>query len=121
MKQIKLSTVSTQYETDNKTYVKCILKVKLREIHYRDYRDSVILPKFYGIAKLHKGDNFDYDKGCRIALAKAERIAYKKVGLIIDGMLKALKETVVMMEDFVGKSIMMVEHNSEYIKKLADN
>ena len=114
--KIKLSTVSTKYETDNKSYVRCILKVKLN-----GGEEEAKLTPFYGLATLHKDDKFDYNIGCRIALAKAERKAYKEIGKIINKELIKLQELEIAMCDFIDKANKMTEHNTEYIKKLTKN
>lgn len=114
--KIKLSTVSTKYETDNKSYVRCILKIKLN-----GGEEEAKLTPFYGLATLHKDDKFDYSIGCRIALAKAERKAYKEIGKIINKELIKLQELETAIFDFVHKADKMVKHNTEYIKKLTKN
>lgn len=113
MEQIKLSTIDTKYESDNKTYVKCIIKVETKNICYPTYR-------FIGIAKLHNGDKFDFNVGSKIALAKAERKAYKTVGKIIKRDSKYYISLSNSMSEFVAKAANMVKHNDEYIKKLVD-
>lgn len=115
---IKLSTVKTEYITDNKTFVKCILRTKLT--NSKDEKTSKRLPPFTGIAKLHKEDKFDYQTGCRIALAKAERIAYKKVGKILAEEYKNIANFVIDLDNFISKAKNMVKHNTEYIKKLSN-
>lgn len=114
--KIKLSTVSTKYETDNKSYVKCILKTKLN-----GGKEGIQLPPFYGLARLHIDDKFDYETGCRIALAKAERIAYKRVGKSIAEEYKSLSNLISDLDNFIYKAESMVKHNTEYIEKLTKN
>lgn len=113
---IKLSTVETRYQTDNKTYVKCILKTIID-----DNINKKVLPPFVGIAKLHDGDKFDYNIGSKIALAKAERKAYKLVGKVIKEETEKLNNLLIDFEAFINKADNMVEHNSEYIKNIANN
>ena len=115
--KIKLSTVSTKYETDNKSYVRCVLKTKLTGLTGNG--EGKELSPFYGLATLHKDDKFDYSKGCRIALAKAERKAYKQIGKIIKEEVKHIQELGTTMCDFIDKANKMVEHNSNYISELA--
>ncbi len=121
---IKLSTVKTEYITDNQTFVKCILKTKLTDNKSKDKnKDKPIglpLPPFVGIAHLHKEDEFNYEVGCRIALAKAERIAYKRVGKGIAEEYKSLTNLIKDLDDFIYKAESMVKHNTEYIKKLSN-
>lgn len=119
---IKLSTVKTVYTTDNQTFVKCILKTKLTDNKNKDKNNKIglPLPLFVGIAHLHKKDEFNYEVGCRIALAKAERIAYKKVGKGIAEEYKSLTNLTKDLDDFIYKAESMVKHNTEYIKKLSN-
>lgn len=120
---IKLSTVKTEYITDNKTFVKCILRTKLTDNKGKD-KDKATglpLPPFVGVAKLHKEDTFDYQTGCRIALAKAERIAYKRVGKGIAEEYKSLSDFISDLENFIFKAESMVKHNTEYIKNITKN
>jgi hypothetical protein len=114
--KIKLSTVSTKYETDNKSYVKCILRTKLN-----GGKEGKQLPPFYGLATLHKDDKFDYNTGCRIALAKAERNAYKKIGKILAEEYESLANFINDLSNFIFKAKVMVKHNTEYIEKLTKN
>lgn len=117
---IKLSTVKTEYITDNKTFVKCILKTKLTDNKGKDKATKFPLPPFVGIAKLHEKDTFNYEIGCRIALAKAERIAYKRVGKGIAEEYKSLANFISDLDNFIYKAESMVKHNTEYIKKLSN-
>ena len=118
---IKLSTVKTEYITDNKTFVKCILKTELTDNKEKDKVTPMPLPPFIGIAKLHKEDKFDYQIGCRIALAKAERIAYKRISKILAKEYKNLSDLINDLDNFIFKAESMVKHNTEYIKNIAKN
>ena len=120
---IKLSTVKTEYITDNKTFVKCILKTKLTDKYKDKSKDKpigLLLPPFVGVAKLHEKDEFNYEIGCRIALAKAERIAYKRVGKSMAEEYKNLTNFISDFDNFIYKAESMVKHNTEYIKKLSN-
>ena len=65
-------------------------------------------------------DTFNYEIGCRIALAKAERIAYKRVGKGIAEEYKSLANFISDLDNFIYKAESMVKHNTEYIKKLSN-
>lgn len=116
MNPIKLSTLDTTYTTDNKTYVKCILKCRLTSPE-KDKKDSNILV-FIGVAKLHEEDKFDSVLGCKIALAKAERKAYKTCSKVIEEELNHINEVCKHLEDFCYKANCMIVHNTNYIKDL---
>lgn len=115
--QIKLSIVDTKYESNGKTYVKCILTCNLV-----DYGTNVKqrLPKFVGEAVLKDNDKFDYQIGSKIALAKAERNAYKSISKILEKEFTTLFKYLTALDKFIDKSDKIVNHNTEYIKKLAN-
>lgn len=115
--KIKLSIIDTKYESNGKTYVRCILTCNLV---YCETNAKQLLPKFVGEAVLKDNDKFDYQIGSKIALAKAERRAYKIISKIIKEEHKNLLDLVTDLDDFVYKSESIIKHNTEYIKKLAN-
>lgn len=117
MNRIKLSIIDTKYESNGKTYVKCILTCNLV-----DYGTNVKqkLPKFVGEAVLKDNDKFDYQIGSKIALAKAERNAYKSISKILEKESITLFKYLTALNKFIDKSDKIVNHNTEYIKKLAN-
>lgn len=115
--KIKLSIVDTKYESNGKTYVKCILTCNL--IHCEINVKQKLL-KFVGEAVLKDDDKFDYQIGSKIALAKAERKAYKVIGKILKEECKNLFNLVTDLDNFIHKSKDIVKHNTEYIKKLSN-
>lgn len=119
--KIKLSIVDTKYESNGKTYVKCILTCYLvhHEINSKQPL-SKFVSKFVGEAVLKDDDKFDYQIGSKIALAKAERNAYKAIGKILKEEHKNLFNLLKSLDDFVYKSESIVKHNTEYIKKLSN-
>ena len=110
MNPIKLSIKRTEYITDNKTYTKCILSCRLK--------GQDLLP-ITAIARIKENDKFDFELGCKIALAKAERKAYKYVRDVIKSEFKRLSILIDNMTDFAIKSNKIIKHNTEYIKKIA--
>lgn len=115
--KIKLSIVDTKYESNGKTYVKCILTCNL--IHCETNAKQK-LPKFVGEAILKDDDKFDYQIGSKIALAKAERKAYKVIGKILKQGHENLFNLLTDLDNFIYKSESIVKHNTEYIKKLSN-
>lgn len=116
MKPIKLSIVDTTYTSDNKTYIKCTLKFKLTSpVEYKD--DSKIFT-IHGIARLNKGDVFDPVLGSKIALAKAERKAYRMCANVAKEELRYMHNIYKAFDDFCFKAKAIVEHNTNYIKEL---
>lgn len=115
--KIKLSIVDTKYESNGKTYVKCILTCNL--IHCEINAKQKLL-KFVGEAILKDDDKFDYQTGSKIALAKAERKAYKVIGKILKQEHENLFNLLTDLDNFIYKSESIVKHNTEYIKKLSN-
>ena len=113
-KRIKLSTVSTTYMVNDDKSISCILSTQV--IHKGISKFGFVT---YGVAHLHKGDKFDFEKGKRIALAKAERIAYKNA---YAKCYKLYEENKTLKDDlyaFLKKAKNQIEHNDEYIKNLS--
>lgn len=119
--KIKLSIVDTKYESNGKTYVKCILTCYLihNQINIKQPL-SKFVSKFVGEAVLKDDDKFDYQIGSKIALAKAERKAYKVISKILKEEYEDLFNLVKDLDNFIYKSESIVKHNTEYIKKLSN-
>ena len=72
--------------------------------------------KCVGVAKLHPGDTWDEKTGMRVAKAKAETQAYLKVSRAISkAMDKIMIEVNPVVDDFIKKSIDVIEHNEKFI------
>ena len=82
-------------------------------------KGKTLLP-ITAIARIKENDKFDFELGCKIALAKAERKAYKCVRNIIKDELKKLSILIDNMTDFAIKSDKIIKHNTEYIKKITE-
>lgn len=117
MNRMKISIINTNYESDGKSFVKCTITCKVVNPIARKSKES---PKFkcIGIATLHKNDKFDYNIGSKIALAKAERIAYRCIYKHTNKELDYLYKLVKIYDDFCFKAKAIVEHNTNYIKEL---
>ena len=68
-----------------------------------------------GVAKLAPNDKFDFEKGKKIALAKAENNAYKKMAKKIMDRAEELKTFIEQAEKFKEKVDGVVNHNLQYI------
>lgn len=115
-KRIKLSSTKATYMVNEDNSISCILYTQLI---YKGISKFGFVT--YGVAHLHKGDKFDFEKGKRIALAKAERIAYKNA---YAKCYKLYEENKTLKEDlhaFLKKAKNQIEHNDEYIKDLSLN
>ena len=73
-----------------------------------------------GIAKCHKDDIFDIERGKRIALAKAENDAYYKASTYVFKEIEKIYDYVKRMEIFLKKSDNCNEHNLSYIESVSD-
>ena len=69
------------------------------------------------IAKVGPEDTFDEKTGKRVALAKAERNAYKKVGKECFKHCKTFAKAYEKMYTFYAKANAVELHNSEYLKQ----
>ena len=120
---IKITILKKSFESDNATFVRCKLlcTVTSTSRFCKNYPfllyDSLL---YTGVAYLKKGDKFDYNVGSRIALAKAERESYKRISAIFKKQNESLKVFVKETDDFVQKANKIVNHDTEYIKKVAD-
>ena len=115
------------------------MKILVREVTYQvkgnkiscrmDYiiKNSVI-PRInntnltaFGVAICHNEDKFDFDKGAKIALAKAERYAYKDVSKTMKRKIKLAKSVIIDSESFIKKADKIINHNGEYIHCVAND
>lgn len=84
---------------------------------YRDiFRDEK--RKSVGVAHLQDGDKFDLRKGQRIALAKAETIAYGEVVRDVKDTLAGLQKGICQAHDFLAKAARVKEGNVKYIQRV---
>lgn len=84
---------------------------------YRDiFRDEK--RKSVGVAHLQDGDKFDLRKGQRIALAKAETIAYGEVVRDVKDTLATLDKGISQAQDFLAKAARVKEGNVKYIQRV---
>lgn len=116
---IKISVLKKSFETDNATFVRCKLLCTVTSTN--DFSKNYPSLIYTGVAHLKKGDKFDYNVGSRIALAKAERESYKRISAIFKEQNEFLKIFVKEIDDFVQKANKIVNHDTEYIKKVANN
>ena len=115
---IKISVLKKSFETDNTTFVRCKLLCTITSTNgfYKNYPSLL----YTGVAHLKEGDKFDYNIGSRIALAKAERESYKRISAIFKEQNESLKVFVKETDDFIQKANKIVNHDTEYIKKVAN-
>lgn len=88
-------------------------------------KDYSLLPSLFGgrrksvgVAHLRDGDKFDVRKGQRIALAKAETIAYNEVVQDVKDTLAGLKKGISQAYDFLSKAARVKEGNAKYIQRV---
>lgn len=91
----------------------------------KDYSAIALLPSLFGgrrksvgVAHLRDGDKFDVRKGQRIALAKAETIAYNEVVQDVKDTLAGLKKGISQAQDFLSKAARVKEGNAKYIQRV---
>ena len=77
--------------------------------------------KAIGAAVCGKDDIFDFEKGKKIAKARAETEAYKRATeLLKDKVFNLAHAYVNMFTDFYAKNMNVRNHNKEYVKKLTE-
>ena len=77
--------------------------------------------KAIGVAVCGEDDIFDFEKGKKIAKARAETEAYKRATeLLRDKVFNLANAYVNMYTDFYLKNMNVRKHNKEYIKKLTE-
>jgi len=74
--------------------------------------------KSVGVAHLQGGDKFDLMKGQRIALAKAETIAYGEVVREVKNTLSGIKKGISQAQEFLAKAARVKEGNAKYIQRV---
>ena len=86
---------------------------------YGNFRVGESKMKAIGVAVCGKDDAFDFEKGKKIAKARAETEAYKRTTeLLKNKVLNIANAYVNMFTDFYTKNINVRSHNKEYIKNL---
>lgn len=70
-----------------------------------------------GVARVGENDTFDVNIGKKVALARAEQKAYKKVQKSLDQKVVELLPVLNKIGDFRHKAFKVVAHNEEYINK----
>ena len=73
--------------------------------------------KFIGKATCNKDDNFDFEIGKRIALAKAELKLYNYIEKHTTKVIRNINEDLMDLEKFKQFAIEQVKHNTEYLKE----
>lgn len=74
--------------------------------------------KSVGVAHLRDGDKFDLKKGQRIALSKAEDIAYGEVVREVKDTLRRVEKGISQAYDFLNKAARVKEGNTKYIQRV---
>lgn len=130
-KQFKISVIETEYFTnEKKKTVTCKIYYKIKTSDDRKnyainalnvfvdggmYIDCVYTA--VATAKTLPGDEFDQHKGEQISRAKAESMAYNRVGTFFTRLLDWFAENVASsMVEFSKKSLDVVSHNNKYIE-----
>lgn len=130
-KQFKISVIETEYFTNvKKKTVTCKIYYKIKTSDDRKnyainalnvfvdggmYMDSVYTA--VATAKTFTGDEFDQHKGEQISRAKAESMAYNRVGKFFMRLHSWFAENVASsMVEFSKKSLDVISHNNKYIE-----
>lgn len=104
-------------------YLYATVKVPSKTVRFKSRKEPITLPidveqfkiKGKGVARLMPGDEFDFNKGKKIALAKAENSIYKEVNnYLINRMIDLLSFNECVL-DFNRKAEEVIDHNNRYI------
>lgn len=110
------------YVNEEKKVVTCTMEATV--LVPTNYYDTVFIPQHYckcvGVAKCHKDDEFDIERGKRIAMAKAENDAYKKASEYLMKYYKEILFFFISIGDFMEKCNNCCEHNEDYIISVSD-
>lgn len=113
MNRIKLSIIDTIY-TRKRNIVICQLRVYAS-------RGAATFRSFTGVAKCSPEDNFDFNKGKKLALARAEIKARRYYSNVNKKLINKYKEYINIAEAFVLDCDFQIEHNKNYIKNLIES
>lgn len=108
---------SYQVDKERKS-VKCHLTCKIitpDSLFANKIMDNVVITA-NGYAKCDEQDNFDVNTGMKIALARAESLAYHKAKVLIMQCIKDIERFATAAFDFDEKSNFVRMHNDIYIK-----
>ena len=74
-----------------------------------------------GYTDCDENEEFDFKRGTKIALAKAERIAYRQVYTRIKKIVNMMEEKLSEYNAFITKSKDIISHNGKYISVVAND
>ena len=111
---IKISIKDTRYSVHNNIII-CYLYVAVNASLVDDYDRA---RTFTGQTTCLATDKFDFEKGKRIALAKAELKAYDFVLRYVKNLSCEYKKRVQICDAFEKKATKQIKHNIAYIKEL---
>ena len=85
---------------------------------YESYLLYPLTKKVYkGVAIAKDGDTFDVNIGKKVALAKAENLAYKRINNFFKKYYKIYTDATKAIKDFDAKSKRVINHNISYMSK----
>ena len=113
MDRIKLSIIHTDYFTTDNKVVTCKITVVAS--------DDTVPFSFVGTASCSPDDKFDFKKGRKLALARAEIEARKYYKKLYNKLYKKFQEALEPINDFCIDCNSQIEHNKEYIKNLIES
>lgn len=68
-------------------------------------------------AHLNPDDNFDFEIGKKVARAKAESMAYKRVSRMLVRIAYKMNEAIMSFGEFIDKAERVINHNDKYLAK----
>lgn len=120
--QIKVHVVNVGYDVKGTDVIAHLVWCP---VFPKDYSAIALLPSLFGgrrksvgVAHLRDGDKFDLKKGQRIALSKAEDIAYGEVVREVKDTLRRVEKGISQAYDFLNKAARVKEGNAKYIQRV---
>lgn len=110
---MKISIINETYLVTNNTVI-CRIEYKVKFQKAKGYGTDLSYTS-EGKATCKKGEKFDFNKGKKIALAKAEINAYHKQLQITKKYLNRYALFVLELSEFSSKAKSCIEHDNKYI------
>lgn len=126
MEKFKLSFSDVDFSIDHKKQrVRCILRFSLKGDPkliamvgaFAHATNDWIWDEVDVTVHPSKGDEFSADTGCRVARARAEKLAYQRVSRFFDRFTKFVNGMGTELDSFKEKSANVVAHNEKFIKQ----
>ena len=117
---IKLSCCGTRYFYNGRN-VTCVYDFYLKMPKQIEFCTGPVYNTVVGVAKCNENDEYDQTKGEKIALARAESLAYAKANAMLVAAWSEARDVVnspeanSIINSFTNKKVSCIDHNKKYI------